>query len=476
MSNPSGIDPLDFMAFILTYLREHLKKETPGKILSDFHYELCHAVQYDRAAIAAPRGFAKSTFLSFFYPIYLLLERPGSRVVIVSATYTLSEFLCSKIRDELSYNEKIQRDYGHMLNKGGKKLKWADGEFTLPNNSACAARGYGQQIRGFRPTNVMLDDLENDEMVASSMRRNKFDEWFNSSLTNTLVPGTQMLWIGTILDPDAALANVVNRGRAGWKTLFYQAISNGKSIWEEMWPLEELEKRRAEIGESAFAQEFMNDPIRAADRTFKKEWFRYFEEPPKNLMKFMTVDPAINLKTQHDYTAMVVCGTDDNGNWYVLEYVRKKLLPKESVDHMFEMCIKHNIHAVGIEEVAFQAMLSFEFKDQRASRGVFTKVIPLKSMGRRKSLRIESLQPRYESGKIFHRRGMEDLETELLRFPSPRCHDDLIDALSYMNKIARKASPPPKLENPDSFGAILERRRRGMSDADDVYGFDSYFD
>lgn len=466
------VDPYDFMAFILTYLRHHLKKETPGKIISDFHYELCQTVQHDRVAIAAPRGHAKTTFMAFFYPLYLLLEVPDSRVVILSATHHLSEFLCLKIRDELQYNEKIRANYGEMVSKS-KKNKWANGEFTLPNGNACAARGYGQQVRGFRPTHIIGDDLETDEMVVSLHQRNKFDHWFNSSLTNTLVPGMQFIWVGTLLDPHSALAKVIHEGRSGWKTFFYQAIMDERSVWPEMWPMEQLIDRRNEIGEIAFAQEFMNDPIPDGARTFKKEYFKYYEQAPKGLVKFMAVDPAINLKSHHDYTAMVVVGVDDVGNWFVLDYVRKRLNPKESVDVMFEMCLKHNIQTIGIEEVAFQAMLSYEFKEQRKERNIFTKVVALKSGGRRKSMRIESLQPRYETGKIFHKTTMEELETELIRFPSPGCHDDLIDALSYMNQIAKNAASRNEEINQDTFGAILERRRRQLNDDYDMV--DDYY-
>jgi phage terminase large subunit-like protein len=49
-----------------------------------------------------------------------------------------------------------------------------------------------------------------------------------------------------------------------------------------------------------------------------------------------------------------------------------------------------------------------------------------------------SLQGRLEHGKIVFNKGDWNSEVvdELLNFPNPQVHDDLIDALSYIDQIA----------------------------------------
>lgn len=457
------------MAFIVTNLRHHLKKETPGKVLCTFHRELCSLVEHENISIAAPRGFAKSTFMTFFYSLYLLTNFPGIKITIVSATYFLSEYWANLIRRELETNEKIKLRFGDL--KGDKTLKWTNELFELQNGSMLMSRGYGQQIRGTRPDVVILDDIETDEIVVSETRRNDFDHWFNEEVLGALLPGSRCVTIGTVLDVDSFLSVQLRTTREGWESRFYQAIMNGKSIWPEMWPLEALERKRNDIGSYAFEQEYMNNPIPPDQRQFQKKWIKYYKDLPRNVAYYAAVDLAIKVGDKNDFTAIIVVAMDANDNMYVVAYKRRKMLPKETVDQIFEYYRMYNIQKIGIEEVGFQEMLIHEIKDQRVERNLYPAIVPLKSGGKRKALRIEALQPRFECGKIFLKEGMDDLELELLRFPSPRCHDDLIDAMSYLLQIVHKASTPTTRQDPNTFAAILKKRRERILD-EEYYGLD----
>ena len=350
-----------------------------------------------------------------------------------------------------------------------KGCKWTNELFDLPNGSSMMSRGYGQAVRGFRPGIIILDDLETDEIVANKELRDKFDKWFNETLMGTLLPDGRVVYIGTILDTDSFLANLFTRKREGWQTYFYAAIMNGHSIWPEMWSDEALEKKRSDVGEYAFQQEYMNNPIPAEFRKFQRKWFKYYERLPRNVNYFMAVDLAIKTGDKNDFTAIIVVAMDDLDNMYVVAYKRARMLPKETVDFIFEYYERYNVSKIGIEEVGFQDMLIHEVKDQRVERSVYPVIVPLKSGGKRKGLRIESLQPRFECGKIFFKEGMDELETELLRYPS-RCHDDLIDAMAYLLQIIQKASTPKTRQNPNAFSAILERRRTRQDD-EDYWGY-----
>ena len=462
---------MDFMAFIALNLRQHLRKQTPKRIFGEFHRELCNLITNQRLAVAAPRSFAKSSYFSFFYPLYLVLTNPGVKILLTSATGALSDYWVAAIRKELENNMGLRKRYGEMDN--GKGKKWTNDLIELENGSVIMGKGAGRQIRGFRPDVVIGDDLETDEMVVSEEQRKKFDHWFWTDVLGTLKPESQLIVVGTILHNESFLAELINKGRHGWVTRFYQAIKkDGTALWPEQWSMDKLIQRKKEMGDYAFAQEYMNDPLPDEHRTFQKKWFKYYTELPKDLIYFMTVDPAIKIGDKNDYTAICICGVDYKENIYVAAYKRKRLLPKETIDFMFEFYNRFHCQIIGIEEIGFQEMLRHEFEDQRAERGMYPIVKPLKSGGRRKGLRIEALQPRFESGKIFLREGMNELETELLRFPSPRCHDDLIDALAYQLDIIRPASKPVAEIDPDCFLATVERRRKGNYRNWNYYGND----
>jgi predicted phage terminase large subunit-like protein len=60
--------------------------------------------------------------------------------------------------------------------------------------------------------------------------------------------------------------------------------------------------------------------------------------------------------------------------------------------------------------------------------------------GKNKNDRITwALQGRFEHGRIFFKKDAEwiaDITEQLLDFPNPMAHDDLIDALAYIDQIA----------------------------------------
>jgi predicted phage terminase large subunit-like protein len=213
------------------------------------------------------------------------------------------------------------------------------------------------------------------------------------------------------------------------------------------------------MGSIAFEQELQNNPIPEELRKFKREHLKYYSKQPEECVYTITVDPAIDTKDSADKTAIVVCGTDYDENIFVVEYINKHLLPSEIIEKLFQLYDKYKPRKIGIETVGYQKMLKLEFDKQRLIRRKYPVTVELKSGGRKKTLRIEALQPRFECGKIFIKRTMPELEQQLLRFPSPRVRDDIIDALAYQLYLIRPSEKPAETLDPDCFLAEIERRR-----------------
>lgn len=450
-------DPRKFEAFVYYHLTHKMKYP-----ICDYHRELMAALANPRIAIAAPRGHSKSTWCSVFYSLFMCLENPGIKILIVSAGMKLAESLVLEIRKELESNATLKEFYGDQDGSGG--TKWTNDALHLPNGSIIMAKGSGMYVRGFRPDIIIGDDLEDDEMVVSMDQRKKFDNWFWASLMGMLIgDSNQCVVVGTVLHPESFLAELLKDPKGLWKTRFYQAIKpDGTSLWEDMHPIETLLQIKAERGEYVFAQEYMNDPIPDDLRKFKASYFQNLDTIPQNLAYFTTVDPAIQTGNANDFTAIVTCGVDSNENIYVADIINKRMLPNETIEAIFNVYKRFNPQVIGIETQGFQLMLKYELDKQKRERNLYPIIRDLKHGGRRKGLRIEALQPLYENGKIYHcgsKDKMQDLETQLLRFPSPRCHDDIIDALAYQLDILRAGPKTAVHVNPESFAARLERSR-----------------
>jgi predicted phage terminase large subunit-like protein len=330
------------------------------------------------------------------------------------------------------------------------------------------AKGAEKQIRGDHPDIAIGDDLESDEMVISSDRCKKFDNWFWTAFMG--MNPEQVILVGTILHPESFLAQMINHPRHGWNSRIYQAITpEGAALWPDKWPLPVLRDIEKERGTYYFQQEYMNNPIPDNLRIFQESWFKTYERLPEGLVYFTTVDPAISLEDTADYTAVVTCGVDSDRNIYVAEYTNKRMLPDEAVDAIFSANVRYKPPIIAIESQGFQRMLKHDFKQECVKRHEYPIIKELKSDGRRKALRIEGLQPFFQSGKVYMREEHAELRTQLLRFPSSRCKDDIIDALAYQLDIIRPAEDRVEQINPDSVYARIMERKRNISNGPNKY-------
>jgi predicted phage terminase large subunit-like protein len=111
--------------------------------------------------------------------------------------------------------------------------------------------------------------------------------------------------------------------------------------------------------------------------------------------------------------------------------------PTQTMDAIFSAVRKWRPLVVGIEAVAYQSALQHFIVKEMPERRTMFRVVPLKAE-KKKELRIDALQPRFVARSVWFRARalwLEKLENELLAFPHG-AHDDVIDALAYMEQIA----------------------------------------
>jgi hypothetical protein len=279
---------------------EHITKDTP-----EFHEQVysLFTQRTGHKAVAAPRGFAKSTITDVVVLTWYILTGRKHFAILVSDTYTQAALLLEPLRNEIENNVFLQ-----WLYPNAQGDLWSNGDFIVRGwdikkneQTVCRimAKGAGMKVRGlkflnFRPDLVIIDDLENDELVESDDRRKKLMNWFKRSLLPALAKKGEVLYIGTILHFDALLIKVINKKDdfAGWHTLRFKALKDdGTSLWPEHFTAEELVRMRDDptyekyIGPLAFAQEMQNEPIDDGQRIIKPEWldvrFKYAEEVEK---------------------------------------------------------------------------------------------------------------------------------------------------------------------------------------------------
>ena len=421
--------------------------------ISEFSVKSDDIVGVRCLAVAEPRDFGKSTKLmaAVLWSILLGYKR---FVIYISKSYEDAVKYLAPMRLELENNKLLRAVYGNQ-----RSAKWTEGEMELNLGAKILARGRGQSIRGlkymqYRPDLIVLDDIDDENSVASDEIRRKTEQWFDSAVMPAIDPTNgSLINIGTVLHMDSLIAKHVGRDcdkYGNFSPHVYKALNEKEeSIWPEKFSTQMLleEKKRNPY---SFAQERMNEPIPIGSGMFKREFFRYFRfvdgkvvcEDSKgkvswklsDLNIYLTYDLAVTAKEYSDWTVGAVVGISPDSELFVLEYLRNQYEdPDKIIEDIFALKSKWNPKLVGIESVAFQRWLIINLNKEMKKRNDFLMLTELKA-DTDKTRRISQLQPRFANGSVFIQNTMGDLETELVTFPVG-VHDDIADALAYVLQI-----------------------------------------
>lgn len=59
------------------------------------------------------------------------------------------------------------------------------------------------------------------------------------------------------------------------------------------------------MGDYFFQSQYQQEPFTESGGDFKKEYFQYYDEPPKQMRTYSFLDPAISEKQDADQSAIV---------------------------------------------------------------------------------------------------------------------------------------------------------------------------
>ena len=371
-----------------------------------------------------------------------------SYLVIICATQTTASKKLQEVTREFMQNKamsglviKVIEDNGgafEAVYRGGQRVR-------------IEAYGKGAAVRGLswgakRPDLVIIDDPQDSEDARSETVTVNDWDWFLSDVY-FLGKSTRIFLIGNNLGERCIIEQVINFA----EQLNFTAIripiikENGESAWPSKWPLSDIEKDREKwesVGKTdIWYREKMCQSISPDSQKFKREYFKYYDENSmpdlRSLNIYTTVDLAISQKVNADYSAIVTMGVSSEGHWFVLDVEYGRYDPSTTIDAIFAAVQKWHPLTVGVESVAYQAALQHFLEKEMPRRGSFFRVVALKAE-KKKEIRIDNIQPRFAVGTVWFKRGaswLEKLEGELLAYPNG-VHDDIIDALAYMEQLA----------------------------------------
>ncbi len=456
--------------------------------IPNFHRELWELCCSDDplVAIAAPRGHAKSTAVSFVFVLASVLFRTSKYVLLISDTEGQSQQFLGDIKKELEINDNLRSIFGV---KSFEKYTETDIIVKLDDGYKfrITAKGSEQRVRGSkwegqRPDLIIGDDLENDEIVLNDERREKFRNWLIKAVLPSRDPKRgKVRLVGTILHLDSFLARVVplegfrNSFTEGlkttqvnkkgiWKGVLYRAhlgdspyeIKSEKDIlWSPRFTKEyfinEYEGAKELGHQDGYMQEYLNKPIDESMAVFRRgdfvaasaEELEAIKSGRMPLTKYVGVDLAITAERKSDYSVFHVVGLNSEGMMYHLDTIRDRLDGKQIVDMMLQLQQSHQPQWFAVEKEQIARTLYAYIQEAMMKTGIFINFVPDLVAHMDKRARAASIVARFRAKGIRFDKSAEYypiLEAELLSFDRG-IKDDQVDAYSCIGLGLNKMTP-----------------------------------
>lgn len=489
------LDSAVLEGFVNSVLASRFDQPAPTPNCHREWWDLCTGK--DRfVAIAAPRSFAKSTAITHCYTLGALLFRERRFALIVSDTETQAVLFLQDLKKEIQDNEDLIKLFRIKRDDKGKVqlIKDSESDFIVECDDGwqfrIMAKGAEQKVRGLkwgskRPDLIICDDLENDEIVLSKDRREKFRKWFYGALLPCRSDNGIVRVVGTILHMDSLLERLMAETQLSvvrkpklliheelkeytdyklpWRSVKYRAHNSDFSalLWADKRNKEWLVSERNKYVDMGlpeiYSQEYLNVPIDESTSYFRKADFIGMKEDDKARTKkyYITADLAISEDERADYSVFTVGGFDSDGLLHVVHSIRERLDGKEIIDIVMQLQKRYDPEAFGIEEGQISKSLGPFLRDLMVRSNRYINLIPMKHLSKDKMTRARSIQARMRASAVKFDKDApwyQPLEDECLRFPRDK-HDDQVDALAYLGLLIDRMidAPTPKEEEKDQW-------------------------
>jgi hypothetical protein len=226
-----------------------------------------------------------------------------------------------------------------------------------------------------------------------------------------------------------------------WKSWHFTTADN-----ETIDP-KEIEAAKRTLSSFAFKQEYLSSFDTSGADVFKPEWFKLGDEP-----QFGSYVVAIDLagfeevaknagasKKRLDESAIAVAKIADNGDWWIAKIIHGRWDIRETAVKILQAIRDYEPTAVGIERGALKNAVLPYLNDLMRKNNVYAHIQDLTHGNKKKVDRVVwSLQGRLEHGRIsFNKQeDWDEFKDQLIMFPTAGVHDDLVDALSYVDQLA----------------------------------------
>ena len=430
----------------------------PGYLLAAHLMELAEALEgiesgeLKRLIVLMPPRHGKSELISLRFPCWYLAKHPKDKIVQAGYAESIALTHSRQARDIFISPEMMSLFPGLRFRPerpGQEQVvpeRQAAHEWGTKQGGSYYAVGIGGGLtgRGF-DIGIIDDPIKDSEEAESQTYRNRVWDWYRTVFITRAEPEAAVIIVMTRWHKDDLVGRLLrlaarDKKADQWTILHFPAIQDGKALWPERYSLDYLERLRAGQvdnpdepgqGSRAFESLYQGNPTIAEGQIIKREWWKFYREPPVCERKIHSWDTAFKDKTLNDYSVCSVWGEAVNG-YYLLDVWRAKVEFPELERAVIALYDRDTPDVVIVEDKASGQSLI-----QAIQRNTRIPILPVK-VDSNKVARANAITPLVESGRVFlpeNAPWLFDYIEELSAFPNAG-HDDQVDsttqALSFM--------------------------------------------
>jgi len=384
-------------------------------------------------------GFGKTSVLTIGAALQAILFKRNAFVVIGGMTEDLATQNTSMIKLELEENERIRQDFGTL--KG--TYKWEDSDFVTSAGVRVKARGAGQAFRGLRwrqhrPSLVILDDIEDDDLAVSQRRVAKILTWILAVVWPRMEPKRKRLIVcGNVINRTGVIGTLLFHPEykewARW--VFPAEDKKGRPTWPERFPADILKKIKRVLGFVRYTREMLCQPLDDSHYFQPENTHTYPFSKQRDLQDHVAyIDPSVLASRRADYKAVITTGRAIEDP---RDYVSGAWIRHATVDAMIGECYRIwetlRPRVFVLEGNGFQQHLKRDFDRWAQAKG-FQLPLALVNTDENKAVRIERLEAPHDAGDLLFCNEVGDTPLLLQQIymwePNGTEHDDGPDALA----------------------------------------------
>lgn len=427
-----------------------------------------------RTAMIFPFQHGKSVLGSVYFPAWVLLRWPETRIALASYEEGFAASFGSKVRDLITR-------FGGASGVNLREDTSSKGEWVIDGyGGGMVCKGRGGAING-RPADLLiLDDLvKNAEEAQSKTILDGIWDWYCTVAYSRLGPKAPVVVIGTRWCKDdlhGRLAAEEKLGGDKFKRIVFKAIAEegdilgrkpGEALWPERVPLERLQ-RVQRMRPRWFRACWQGDPEENLGLHFQPEqWPRYTDAGDAwrvwdgfqwhhyrkvECTILVGVDWAQAGKKDSDFTAFVAAALTPDGKLFILRVFNQRLRYEQNGPALDKWCrelrnLGGEFIVSGEDDVLSEAMVT----ECRRYRSI-PELRSLKIKGKNKLIRAQACIIRSQNGLVYYPQETQDWEPmtteQLSTFTGMGGTDDIADCFGVLGRLADEFYPD---EDVDEF-------------------------